>query len=185
MGDHLGIPGQGVLAKNTANRRPQDLYELKDFGPSIIDGQEQEKSSENTVYAGKLLPETGNVLHAEPPSCPSKRLPSPGGCGVVKSGLPTRCAGPGPMLQEFQLLFICASIFIRHDFVYTERALPLLCRRVTGLRAFQGGLICLPLNSNISGAGLAWGRLRLADGLLPAPSASWPLKGPAGAAPCV
>lgn len=50
-GDHLEIPGHGVTAKNTANGRPQKPYKLKDFGPSISDGQEQEKSSENTVFA--------------------------------------------------------------------------------------------------------------------------------------
>lgn len=34
-------------------------------------------------------PNTGNILKAGPPSCPPRRLPSPLGCGVVKTGLPT------------------------------------------------------------------------------------------------
>lgn len=51
MGGHLEVPGHRVVAKNTANGRPQKPCELKGFGPSISDGQEQEKSSENTVFA--------------------------------------------------------------------------------------------------------------------------------------
>lgn len=51
MGDHLEIPGHGVVAKTTANGRPQKPCELTDFGSSISDGQEQEKSSGNTVFA--------------------------------------------------------------------------------------------------------------------------------------
>lgn len=49
-GDHLEIPGHGVTAKPTANGRPQKPYKLRKtlLGPSIRDGQEQEKSSENT-----------------------------------------------------------------------------------------------------------------------------------------
>lgn len=90
------------------------------------------------------------------------------------------------MLQEFQLLFIRASKFITHGFVYTGGVLlPLPRRRGAWFCWGQGGLICLPLSSKISGTGLAGRRLGLADGLLPAPRASWPLKGPAGGAPLV
>lgn len=91
------------------------------------------------------------------------------------------------MLQEFQLLFILASKFITHDFVYTESSSPFAVppNGATWVCAAQGGLICLPLGSSISGVCLAGGRLGLADGPLPAPSASWPLKGPAAAVPGV
>lgn len=104
MGVHLEIPGHGVTAKTMANGRPQKPYKLKVWpqhqwwtGTGEVKWKHrvctwlQNRRMHANCWLYIWSPNTGNILNAEPPSCPSKRLPSPVGCGLVKTGLPTLC----------------------------------------------------------------------------------------------